>query len=235
MALSTGAKAVLLGGGVLAAWFLFTPRAGAEPNRDNVVPPGPRPRRPSNVPAGAGFARVTPHVLATDPDKWRNGLLVHKAPDSRSPLIAPEDASPTSLHANTGRAYGGQPDEVAVLELDVVDRSEPPTRRRWARVITPLGGRGYVSQVDPRDLVSNLVVLQPPSNVQPDVAAPPETPDYPPPADEFPPITMEQMVPRAIVGARTPYGPGFAPFAPARPMVPNGSPLQAIRRPTPVI
>jgi hypothetical protein len=112
------------------------------------------------------------------------------------------------LHADTG-------DELVLLKLDVPDQSKVPTARKWANVITPLGGRGYVSQVDPRDLEngSNLSNVTAPS---PDVGISFETgvdmtANYPVPPGAYP----ETMgMPAEMKGWPPGYGYGYGAYDP---------------------
>lgn len=179
-----------------------------------VNPPngGTNPRRYQPAPAGAGFSSaVVPHVLPGDPPEWNNGLLVHTGPSTQTPLIAP--AGVGTVHADRG-------DELVLLEVNRPDESTPKTKRLWARVITLRGGRGWVSQVDPRDNQPNFTVAQAPQNVQglvpgfvqPDIGTTPGE-EHPVPAGSYPTLTANQLAaPQQAFGAL----PSFA--APAAPL-----------------
>ena len=145
-----GAGGLLKYGALLAAlgvgaYFFFRdePDALADENKKkngNGKDVTPKTWPPSNLPEGAGFANVTPYVRATDPAKWKNGLLVHVSPGMKTPLIAPEGVG--TVHADAGT-------QIAILKLGIAVEGEGD--RRWAHVWTKGGGKGYVSQIDPRD------------------------------------------------------------------------------------
>lgn len=105
----------------------------------------PLPGRESPVyPPWHGRAKVQPDCTGLSGSVRRacdTGLLVRSSPSTDSPLIAPEDGSPTSLHALRN-------DIVAVAQINIPDQSNPPTNRIWWEIITPMGGRGFVSAID---------------------------------------------------------------------------------------
>lgn len=122
------------------------PKPSPNPNPNPNVPP-PTPGRakepPGGFPAGSGRATVLPLCPPGDA-ACQAGLLVHTAPTVASRLIAgtgpsdPSNVLPTSLHALTG-------DRIAVVRQGISDG----TGREWWEVVTPTGGRGFVSAHGP--------------------------------------------------------------------------------------
>jgi hypothetical protein len=149
-------KIAAAGAAVLGLVFLGTKSASAatptpvppEPPQPPTPPPGPgpfvRPKQPPNPPAGSTLALVVPACGPTDAPDCSLGLLVHTAPDTDpSTRVAPKGNAPDSLHALTG-------DLVAIIDDGYADQSTPPTTRKWAKIMTPMGNIGFVSSVDPQ-------------------------------------------------------------------------------------
>lgn len=177
---------VALGAGALVLVLALAGTAGAatKPSAKPLPPPPPpvRPRRPANPPPGSGSALVAPACEGLTGDAFTRcsaGLLVHSTPDtSVASRLAQEDTSPTSPHALTG-------DEVAVLEVNVADRSTPPTTRIWWKVMTPVGTVGYVSAVDPQGRSNFRNVTPPGGQARLEPAPPGPSPLPPPPLPAF--------------------------------------------------